>query len=167
MTIVLIDHDKWLNSEKNFSFKSMIVQFEDKKWRFKNNSEFQRKLKNCIHCKQKNHNDQNCWLLHSKLQSIEWKFFQKWNDQIKKNDEKSLEVRIVRTMKIFITHWADSHSDVWWINSEAENHVCYDIDLFNEQSYWKIIDNSIVTANNETVFIIKKDSVIIDVLLND
>ncbi len=167
MTIVLIDHDKWSNSEKNFSFKSIIVQFEDKKWRFKNNSEFQRKLKNCIHCEQKNHNDQNCWLLHLKLQSIEWKFFQKWNDQIKKNDEKSLEVRIVRTMKIFITHWADSHSDVWWINSEAENHVCYDINLFNEQSYWKIIDNSIVTANNETVFIIKKDSVIIDVLLND
>jgi len=39
--------------------------------------------------------------------------------------------------------------------------------LFNEQSYQKIIDNSIVIANNETVFIIKKDSVIIDVLLND
>ncbi len=66
-----------------------------------------------------------------------------------------------------IVYWADSHTDVWWINSEAENHVCYDIDLFNEQSYWKIIDNSIVTANNETVLIIEKDSIIINVLLND
>ncbi len=66
-----------------------------------------------------------------------------------------------------IVYWADSHTDVWWINSEAENHVCYDIDLFNEQSYWKIIDNSIVTANNETVLIIEKDSIIINVLLNN
>ncbi len=66
-----------------------------------------------------------------------------------------------------IVYWADSYTDVWWINSEAENHVCYDIDLFNEQSYWKIIDNSIVTANNETVLIIEKDSIIINVLLND
>ncbi len=40
MIIVLVNHDKWLNSEKNLSFKSMIVQFEDKKQRFRNNSEF-------------------------------------------------------------------------------------------------------------------------------
>ena len=39
--------------------------------------------------------------------------------------------------------------------------------MFNEQSHQKIIDNSIVTANNETVFIIEKDLIIIDVLLND
>ncbi len=90
------------------------------------------------------------------------------HDQFKEDDfEKSFEVRIVRTMKIFIICWVDSHTDVWWINIEAENHVCYDINLFNEQSYWKIIDNSIVTANNETVFILKKSSIMIDILLNN
>jgi len=31
MTIVLVDHNKRSNSEKNLSFKSMIAQFEDKK----------------------------------------------------------------------------------------------------------------------------------------
>jgi len=39
--------------------------------------------------------------------------------------------------------------------------------LFDEQSYQKIIDNSIVTANNEAVLIIKKDSIMIDILLNN
>ncbi len=53
------------------------------------------------------------------------------------------------------------------MNSEAEHHVCYDIDLFDEQSYRKIIGNSIVTANNEAVLIVGKGSIIIDVLLND
>ncbi len=90
------------------------------------------------------------------------------HDQFKEDDfEKSFEVKIVRTMKIFIICWVDSHTDVWWINIEAENHVCYDISLFNEQSYWKIINNSIVTANNETVFILKKSSIMIDILLNN
>ena len=70
-------------------------------------------------------------------------------------------------MKIFIVCRADSHTDVWWINIKAENHVCYDIDLFDKQSYWKIINNSIVTANNEAVLIIKKDLIMIDILLNN
>ncbi len=168
MTIVLIDYDKQSNSEKNFSFKSMITQLNDKKRKFKNNSEFQRELKKCTHCKQEDHSKQSCWLLHSKLHSDEWKSLQKRKNLIKEDDfKKSFKVRIVRTMKIFIIYWADSHTDVWWINIEAENHVCYDIDLFNKQSYQKIIDNSIVTANNETVLIIKKDSIMIDILLNN
>jgi len=70
-------------------------------------------------------------------------------------------------MKIFIVCWADSHTDIWWIDIEAENYVCYDISLFNEQSYQKIINNSIVTANNETVLIIEKSSIMIDILLNN
>ncbi len=37
MTIVLVNHDKRSNSEKNFSFKSMITQFDDKKRKFENN----------------------------------------------------------------------------------------------------------------------------------
>ncbi len=36
MTIVLVNHDKQSNSEKNFSFKSMIAQFNDKKRKFEN-----------------------------------------------------------------------------------------------------------------------------------
>ncbi len=70
-------------------------------------------------------------------------------------------------MKIFFVYWADSRINVWWINIKAENHVCYDENLFNKQSYRKIIDNSIVTANNEAVVIVKKDSIMIDILLNN
>ncbi len=163
MTIALVDHDKRSNQEKNFSFKSMITRFNDKKLKF-----FRKRLKKCAHCEQENHSEQNCWSLHLKLRSDKWKFFQKRKNLIKKDDDdfkKNFKVKIVRTMKIVC--WADSHTDVWWIDSEAENHVCYDINLFNEQSHQKIIDNSIVTANNETVFIIEKDLIIIDVLLND
>ncbi len=167
MTIILVNHDKWSNSEKNFSFKSMVAQF-NKKRKFENNSEFRRKLKKCAHCKQEDHNKQSCWLIHSKLRSYEWKSLQKRKNLIKEDDfEKSFKVRIVRTMKIFIVCRANSHTDAWWIDIEAENHVCYDISLFNEQSYQKIIDNSIVTANNETVLIIKKSSIMIDILLNN
>ncbi len=60
MTIVLIDHDKRSNSKKNFSFKSMIAQFDDKKRKFENNNEFRRKLKKCAHCEQEDHSEQNC-----------------------------------------------------------------------------------------------------------
>ncbi len=168
MTIILVNHDKRSNSKKNFSFKSMIAQFDDKKRKFENNSEFRRKLKKCAHCEQEDHSEQSCWLLHLKLRSYEWKSLQKRKNLIKEDDfEKSFKVKIVRTMKIFIVCRADSHTDVWWINIEAENHVCYDISLFNEQSYQKIINNSIVTANNETVLIIEKSLIMIDILLNN
>ena len=60
MTIVLVNHDKRSNSEKNFSFKSMITQFNDKKRKFENNSEFRRKSKKCAHCEQEDHSEQNC-----------------------------------------------------------------------------------------------------------
>ncbi len=161
MTITLVDHDKRSNQEKNFSFKSMIAQFDDKKPKF-----FRKGSKKCAHCKQEDHSEQNCWHLHSNLRSDEWKSYQNRKNLIKEDDfETSFEVKIIRTMKIVCR--ADRHTDVWWIDSEAENHVCYDINLFNEQSYRKIIDNSIVTANNETVLIIEKDLIIINVLLND
>jgi len=60
MTIVLADHDKRSNPEKNFSFKSMIAQFGDKKRKFGNNSEFRRESKKCAHCEQGDHSEQNC-----------------------------------------------------------------------------------------------------------
>jgi len=108
------------------------------------------------------HRQENCWYLYSKLRSEKWKSSQK-----KKNLIIDFEVRIVRTMKIFFVYWADSRINVWWINIKAENHVCYNKNLFNKQSYQKIIDNSIVTANNEAVVIVKKDSIMINILLND
>ncbi len=48
MTIVLVDHDKRANEEKNLSFKSMMIQFNDKKQKFENNSEFQKESKNAL-----------------------------------------------------------------------------------------------------------------------
>ncbi len=161
MTIALADHDKRSNQEKNFSFKSMIAQFDDKKPKF-----FRKRSKKCAHCEQESHSEQNCWHLHSNLRTDEWKSYQNRKNLAKEDDfGTSFEVKIVRTMKIVCR--ADSHTDAWWIDSEAEDHVCYDIDLFDEQSYRKVIDNSIVTANNETVLIVEKGSIIIDVLLND
>ena len=107
MTIALVNHDKRSNQEKNFSFQSMIAQFDDKKLKF-----FRKKSKKCAHCKQESHSEQNCWLLHLKLRLNEWKFFQKRKNLIKEDDfETSFEVKIVRTMKIVC--WADSHTDVW------------------------------------------------------
>ncbi len=136
MTIALADHDKRSNQEKNFSFKSMIAQFDGKKPKFSRKGS-----KKCAHCEQESHSEQNCWYLHSNLRSDEWKSYQNRKNLVKEDDfETSFEVKIVRTMKIVCR--ADSHTDAWWIDSEAENHVCYDIDLFDEQSYWKIIDNS-------------------------
>jgi transposase InsO family protein len=169
MTIALVDHDKRIHDEKNFSSKSMVAQF-DKKSKFRNNSRFRKRLnKKCSHCELEDHSEQDCWFLHSKLRSDEWKSSQERKNLAKEEHDfgKSSKVRIVRSMKVFIVCRADSHIEVWWIDTEAENHVCYNKDLFNEQSYRKIIDNSIVTANNEAVFIVGKDSIIIDILLKD
>ncbi len=66
MTIALVNHDKWSNQKKNFSFKSMIAQFDDKKLKF-----FRKRLKKCTHCEQENHSEQNCWHLHLNLHSDE------------------------------------------------------------------------------------------------
>jgi len=55
MIIALVDHDKQSNQEKNFSFKSMMTQFDDKKLKF-----FRKRLKKCAHCKQESHSEQNC-----------------------------------------------------------------------------------------------------------
>ncbi len=160
MTIALVDHDKRSNDKEGFSFKSMIAQFDGKKSKFKN---FRKSLnKQCFHCEQSGHRQENCWYLYSKLCSEEWKSSQK-----KKNLTIDFEARIVRTMKISFVCRADSRTNAWWIDIEAENHVCYDENLFDKQSYQKIIDNSIVTANNEAVVIVEKDSIMIDILLND
>ncbi len=106
MTIALVDHDKRSNQEKNFSFKSMITQFNDKKLKF-----FRKRLKKCAHCEQENHSKQNCWHLHLNLRLNEWKSYQNRKNLVKEDDfETSFKVKIVRTMKIVCR--ADSHTDV-------------------------------------------------------
>jgi hypothetical protein len=60
MIIALVDHDKRIHDEKNFSFKSMIAQF-DKKSKFRNNSRFRKESnKTCSHCELRDHSEQNC-----------------------------------------------------------------------------------------------------------
>ena len=60
MTIALVDHDKQVNEEKNFSFKSMITKFNEKKRKFKNNKFQKESNKICSHCKQMSHDQQKC-----------------------------------------------------------------------------------------------------------
>jgi len=161
MTIALADHDKRSNQEEDSSFKSMVAQFGGKKPKF-----FRKGSKKCAHCEQGGHSEQNCWHLHPNLRPDEWKSYQDRKNLAKEDDSgTSFGAKIVRTMKVACR--AGSHTDAWWIDSEAEDHVCYDIDLFDEQSYRKVIGNSIVTANNEAIPIVGKGSIIIDVLLND
>ncbi len=160
MTIALVDHDKRSNDEEGFSFKSMIAQFGGKKSKFKNSRKSSDKQ--CFHCEQPSHRQENCLYLYSKLRSEEWK-----PSQEKKNLAIDFEARIVRTMKISFVCRAGSRINAWWIDIEAENHVCYDENLFDKQSYRKVIGNSIVTANNEAVAIVEKGSIMIDILLND
>jgi len=38
----------------------MMTQFNDKKRKFENNSEFQRELKKYTHCEQEDHSEQSC-----------------------------------------------------------------------------------------------------------
>ncbi len=166
MTIALVDHDKRANEEKNFSFKSMIAQFDEKKRKFESNKFRKESNKICSHCEQTSHDQQKCWYLHSNLRSDDWKLSER-NKNLVVDFETDFKIKIVKSMKIFFVNWASSCINVWWINIEAENHVCYDKNLFNEQTYRKVIENSIVTANNEAVVIIKKDMIIIDILLKN
>ncbi len=164
MTIALVNHDKRVNEEKNFSFKSMIAQFDEKKRKFESNKFRKESNKICSHCEQTSHDQQKCWYLHSNLRSDDWKLSER-NKNLVVDFKTDFEIRIVRSMKIFFVDRASSCINVWWINIEAENHVCYDKNLFDEQTYRKVIENSIVTANNEAVVIIEKDTIIIDILL--
>jgi len=52
MIIALVDHNKQANEEKNFSFKSMIAQFDEKKRKFESNKFQKESNKICSHCEQ-------------------------------------------------------------------------------------------------------------------
>ncbi len=100
MTIALVDHDKRVNKEKNFSFKSMIAQFDEKKRKFESNKFWKESNKICFHCEQMSHDQQKCWYLHSNLRSDDWKLSER-NKNLVVNFETNFKVRIVRSMKIF------------------------------------------------------------------
>ncbi len=110
------------------------------------------------------HSKQNCWYLKPELRPEGWKPGQK-KKELATDSGKSSGARIVRSMKVSFACRAGSRTNAWWIDTGAEDHVCYDEDLFEEQSYRKVTGNSIVTANNEAVAIVGKGSVIIDILL--
>ena len=164
MAIALADHDKRANEEEDFSSKSMIAQFGGKKRKFGSNKFRKGSNKTCSHCEQTGHDQQKCWYLHPNLRPDDWKPSER-NKNLAVDSGTDFGVRIVRSMKISFADRASSRTNAWWIDIGAEDHVCYDKDLFDEQTYRKVTGNSIVTANNEAVAIIGKDTVIIDILL--
>jgi len=136
-----------------------------KKPKSRNNSRFRKRSnKTCSHCEKMGHSKQNCWYLKPELRPEGWKPSQEKKDPVT-DSGKSSGARIVRSMKVSFACRAGSRTNAWWIDTGAEDHVCYDEDLFEEQSYRKVTGNSIVTANNEAVAIVGKGSVIIDILL--
>ncbi len=100
MIITLVNHDKWANEEKNFSFKSMITQFDEKKRKFESNKFQKESNKICFHCEQMNYDQQKCWYLHSNLHSDDWKLSER-NKNLIIDFETDFEIKIVRSMKIF------------------------------------------------------------------
>jgi len=102
MAIALADHDKRANEEEDSSSKSMVAQFGGKKSKFRSNSKTR---KVCSHCEQKDHDQQNCWHLHSKLRSER-------KDLTEEDDFGTTEAKIVRTLKVSIACRAGSHTDV-------------------------------------------------------
>ena len=77
-------------------------------------------------------------------------------------------MKSLKTHEIYkMTSSRNSLINAWCINTDAENHVCYDKQLFKIDIYRKITDVNIITANNEAVSIIRRKIVILNILLDD
>ena len=77
----------------------------------------------------------------------------------------------MKSLKIHEAHKMTSSRNslisAWYIDTNAEDHVCYDKQLFKIDIYRKIIDVNIITANNEAMLIIKRKIVIFNILLDN
>jgi transposase InsO family protein len=178
MVVALADHDRRHNSDENS--KSLKFGKKDKTSKNKpfNNKDKEKSSESsgpCEHCKSRTHTKKKCYFLHPDLRPNGWEPYEGKKHLMKENLGKSAEkgsssgVKIVRSMKVSsinkITMNPD-RDDTWWIDSGADNHVCYDKELFEAGSYKKLSNTHIHTANNEQIPIVGKGTVLLDTIVD-
>ena len=163
MAVALADHDKRSNHEE--SAGGLAVKFGKSKPRNPSKSrENSDKVPICEHCSHRGHTKQQCYKLNPHLRP-EWKLGENRRNPAKDDAGNGSGVKIVRSMKVS-TSSQDVATNAWGISSVTENHVCYDKELFEMESYRKVTGASIITANNGAVPIIGKGNVLFDILLD-
>lgn len=84
----------------------------------------------------------------------------------KSKSETFTEIKIVKSMKTLMIKTKSFTKDTsWWIDSTADDHVCFDKNIF--ENYTSLKNIYINTANNEQISILEQDSVLLDIVVND
>ena len=157
MAVDLAYYDKRLSHEE--SSKGLAVKCDKSKSgnhnRFRKDSD---KVSICGYCKRRGHIKQECYKLNPKLRPEEREPSGNRKKLAKEDSGKSSGVKIVRCMKASESS-QDVATNAQWIDSGAENHVCYVKELFEMESYRKATATNIITANNEALPITGKETV--------
>ncbi len=179
MVVALADHDKRHNSEE--TVKGLSAKFRHKSTSKTRNSERDdsKDLK-CDHCKGFKHVKADCRYLHPHLRRKDWKShsgkekFMKENLGKQPGAEDSFKskstpgVRVMRSMRSSRTLRAGGTTeldDTWWIDTGADDHVCFDISQFEPGSYQKVKGASVLTADDNKLKIIGKGSIVLNILV--